>query len=201
MSALPGPLARVIEELRKLPGIGPKSAQRLALHLVRRPPDEIAALATAVDALREGIRPCSVCHQITDVDPCAICANPLRERDIICVVEQPTDLLAVEDTGEYRGLYHVLHGVLNPLGGVGPESLTVDSLERRLAGGDVREVILATNAGVEGEATAAYLARRLQRPELRLSRPAQGLPAGGELEFTDRLTLTRALRGRRDLDR
>ncbi len=198
--AYPGPLARLIDELRKLPGIGAKSAQRLAFHLVGRPASEIRALAGALEGLAEGLRPCSACRQITDVDPCALCADPGRDRRIICVVEHPSDALAIEESGEYRGLYHVLHGVLDPLAGVGPGELTVDALEARLAQGQVTELILATNAGVEGEATASYLARRLSRPGLRLSRPAQGMPAGGEVEFTDRLTLARALRGRRDLD-
>ena len=200
MSSFPEPIDRLIAELRKLPGIGTKSAQRLVFHLVGRPPDQIRALAEAVDALREGIRECSTCHQITDVDPCRICTDPARDGAVICVVEQPADVLAVEESGEFRGRYHVLGGALDPLAGVGPESLHVESLERRLAGGDVRELILATNAGVEGEATASFLARRMGQEGLRISRPAQGLPVGGELGYTDRLTLARALRGRHAVD-
>jgi recombination protein RecR len=200
VSAYPGPLARVIDELRKLPGIGAKSAQRLAFHLVGRPRSDVHDLAGALVALTDSLRPCSRCHQITDVEPCALCGDAGRDRQVICVVEHPSDVLAIEGSGEYRGLYHVLHGVLDPLAGVGPEQLTIASLEGRLAGGEVGELILATNAGVEGEATASYIARRLARPGLRLTRPAQGMPAGGEVEFTDRLTLARALRGRRELD-
>ncbi len=200
MPSFPAPVARLIEELRKLPGIGSKSAQRLVFHLLSRPGAELQALASALDAVRETIHPCSTCHQLTDTDPCAICADGGRDHTLVCVVERPSDVLAVEESGEYRGLYHVLHGVLNPLSGVGPEALTIDALEERLRRGAIREVILATNAGVEGEATAAYLARRLDLPDVRLTRPAQGMPAGGELEYTDRLTLARALRGRRDLD-
>ena len=200
MTSFPEPLARLIAELRKLPGIGSKSAQRLVFHLVGRPRDQIRALAQAIDDLREGVRPCSRCHQITDVDPCRVCTDLGRDSHILCVVEQPADVLAVEDSGEYHGLYHVLGGALDPLAGIGPESLHIDSLERRLAESPVRELILATNAGVEGEATATYLARRLARDGLRVSRPAQGLPVGGELGYTDRLTLARALRGRQAID-
>jgi len=200
MPSFPAPVARLIEELRKLPGIGSKSAQRLVFHLIARPGDQVRALAAAVADLEEGIRPCSTCHQITDEDPCAICRDPGRDTTVICVVENPSDVLAVEESGEYRGLYHVLHGVLNPLAGIGPESLTIHSLQKRLADSDVQEVILATNTGVEGEATAAYLVRSLAGSGIRCTRPAQGMPAGGELEYTDRLTLARALRGRQGLD-
>jgi recombination protein RecR len=200
MTSFPAPVARLIEELRKLPGIGGKSAQRLVFHLIARPADQVRALAAAVADLEEGIHPCSTCHQITDIDPCSICSDPGRDASILCVVESPSDVLAVEDSGEYRGLYHVLHGVLNPLAGVGPDALTISSLQQRLSDGEIHEVILATNTGVEGEATAAYLVRSLEGAEVRFTRPAQGMPAGGELEYTDRLTLARALRGRRSLD-
>ena len=200
MPSFPLPVARLIEELRKLPGIGGKSAQRLVFHLIARPADQVRALAAAVADLEEGIHPCSTCHQITDVDPCTICSDPGRDATVLCVVESPSDVLAVEESGEYRGLYHVLHGVLNPLAGIGPESLTIKSLHQRLASGEVTEVILATNTGVEGEATAAYVARSLADLQVRFTRPAQGMPAGGELEYTDRLTLARALRGRQTLD-
>jgi len=200
MPSFPEPVARIIAELRKLPGIGTKTAQRLVFHMISRPPAHIAALARAIDGLRDGVRPCSRCHQITDIDPCGICADPARDPHVICVVEQPADVLAVEESGEFRGRYHVLGGALDPLAGIGPESLHIESLERVLATGEVREVILATNAGVEGEATATYLARRLAREHLAVSRPAQGLPVGGELGYTDRLTLARALRGRHAID-
>ena len=200
MTSFPDPVARLIDEFRKLPGIGSKSAQRLVFHLIARPGDDIRSLAAAITDLEEGIRPCRTCHQITDIDPCAICIDPGRDHSVICVVERPSDVLAVEGCAEFRGLYHVLQGVLNPLAGIGPESLTIESLEQRLAPGTVHEVILATNAGVEGEATASYLARRLAAGNLRITRPAQGMPAGSELEYTDRLTLARALRGRRTMD-
>lgn len=200
MTSFPDPVARLIDEFRKLPGIGSKSAQRLVFHLIARPGDDVRSLAAAITDLEEGIRPCQTCHQITDIDPCAICIDPGRDHSVICVVERPSDVLAVEGSAEFRGLYHVLHGVLNPLAGIGPESLTIESLEQRLAPGTVHEVILATNAGVEGEATASYLARRLAAGNLRITRPAQGMPAGSELEYTDRLTLARALRGRRTMD-
>jgi len=200
MTSFPDPVARLIDEFRKLPGIGSKSAQRLVFHLIARPGDDVRSLAAAITDLEEGIRPCRTCHQITDIDPCAICIDPGRDHSVICVVERPSDVLAVEGSAEFRGLYHVLHGVLNPLAGIGPESLTIESLEQRLAPGTVHEVILATNAGVEGEATASYLARRLAAGNLRITRPAQGMPAGSELEYTDRLTLARALRGRRTMD-
>ncbi|TDI44612.1 MAG: recombination protein RecR [Acidobacteria bacterium] len=200
MTSFPDPVARLIDEFRKLPGIGSKSAQRLVFHLIARPGDDVRSLAAAITDLEEGIRPCRTCHQITDIDPCAICIDPGRDHSVICVVERPSDVLAVEGSAEFRGLYHVLQGVLNPLAGIGPESLTIESLEQRLAPGTVHEVILATNAGVEGEATASYLARRLAAGNLRITRPAQGMPAGSELEYTDRLTLARALRGRRTMD-
>lgn len=200
MPSFPEPVARAIAEFRKLPGIGHKTAQRLIFHLISRPAEQMAALARAVDGLRDGVRPCSRCHQITDVDPCRICTDPARDAGVICVVEQPADVLAVEESGEYRGRYHVLGGALDPLAGIGPEALHLEELERVLADGQVREVILATNASVEGEATATYLARRLACDNLTVSRPAQGLPVGGELGYTDRLTLARALRGRHTLD-
>jgi len=200
MTSFPGPVARLIDEFRKLPGIGSKSAQRLVFHLIARPAADVRSLAAAVADLEEGVRPCRICHQVTDLDLCTVCSDPGRDSTVICVVERPSDVLAVEESGEYRGLYHVLHGILNPLAGIGPEALTIASLEKRLAPGTVHEVILATNAGVEGEATASYLARRLARGDLRITRPAQGMPAGSELEYTDRLTLARALRGRHNLD-
>ncbi|MFQ5669671.1 MAG: recombination mediator RecR [Acidobacteriota bacterium] len=200
MADYPEPIARVIAELRKLPGIGAKTAQRLTFHLVTRPGADIGALAAAIGALEKQIRSCSRCYSITDIDPCRICSEPGREASLLCVVEQPGDVQVVEETGEYRGLYHVLHGVLDPLAGVGPETLRIEALARRVHEGGVREVILATGTSAEGEATATFLTRRLARPGLRITRPAQGMPAGGELEFTDRLTLARALRGRQPLD-
>ncbi|MFQ5766523.1 MAG: recombination mediator RecR [Acidobacteriota bacterium] len=203
MNAYPGPISRAIEELRKLPGIGRRTAQRLVLHLVAAAPGRLDRLAAALAALERDIRRCSHCHHLTDVDPCTLCTDPTREDEVICVVEQPSDLMAVEASGEYHGRYHVLHGVLDPLAGVGPDDLTVASLLQRIRREPVKEIILATNYSVEGEATAAYIVQQMQAAastDLRISRPAQGIPAGAEVEYTDRLTLARALRGRRDFN-
>lgn len=195
----PKPLARLVEELARLPGIGPKTAQRLAFHLVDAPPDRVRALAQALLEVREGIRFCSVCENITDTDPCRICTDPRRDPSLLCVVEEARDVLAMERTHEYRGVYHVLHGALSPMDGVGPDSLRIASLLARLEKGTVREVILATDPNTEGEATAMYLARLLKPLGLRVSRIAHGLPVGGDLEYADEVTLSKALEGRRAL--
>jgi recombination protein RecR len=193
------PLARLIEELHKLPGIGPKSAQRLAYHLLRTPREEAQALAEAIVDVRERIRLCSVCQNTTDVDPCQTCADPSRDRSLICVVEEPLDVLAIERTRTYRGLYHVLHGSLSPIDGVGPEQLKVRELLARLRDGSVKEVIMATNPNLEGEATSMYVGRLLQPLGIRVTRLARGLPVGGDLEYADDLTLTRALENRQEV--
>lgn len=192
-------MTRLIEELRKLPGIGAKSAQRLAFHILRSPAAEAEALADAVRELKVRLRLCSICNNITDIDPCVYCASPTRSRRIICVVEEPGNIAVVEKTRSYNGLYHVLHGTLSPLHGVGPEDLRTDSLMDRIKQGEVEEVILATNPTVEGEATAGYLAGLLRSASLRITRIATGVPAGSDIEFADEVTMTRAMEGRREV--
>ena len=198
MSSLAPPLERVIAELSKLPGIGRKTAQRLVFHLLKAPAEEIAALARSLDGLREGIRACSVCFNLAADDLCPICSDPRRDRSLVCVVEDPANVSGVERTGAFRGVYHVLGGSLAPLKDVGPEDLRIRELLARVGSGEMREVVLATNPDVEGEATAVYLSRLLKPLGMHVTRLAQGLPAGADLEFTDDLTLKRAIEGRRD---
>ncbi|MGQ9572495.1 MAG: recombination mediator RecR [Dehalococcoidia bacterium] len=193
------PVAKLIEEFHKLPGIGPKSAQRLTYYLLRAPEEDARALAQAILEMKEKITFCSVCQNVTDRDPCLICADPERDISLICVVEEPLDILALERTRSYNGLYHVLHGVISPMDGVGPEHLKVEELLERLKGGSVREVILATNPNLEGEATAMYLNRLLHPLGVRVTRLARGLPSGADLEYADDITLTRALEGRQEM--
>ncbi len=199
MPATGGPIARLVQQLAKLPGIGEKTAARLAFHILRAPPEDAAALAAALSDLRKQVTMCSTCCDFTEVDPCALCANARRDESLICVVAQPQDVVAIERTGGYRGRYHVLHGVLSPLDGVGPDDLRVAELVKRAGGGEVKEVIVATNPSIEGEATAAYLAKLLRPLGVRASRIATGVPIGGELEYADRLTLARAIDGRREI--
>lgn len=193
------PIARLIEELAKLPGIGPKTASRLAYHLLRSPREEALALAQAIVEVKERVRLCSRCFNLTDVDPCPICSDPTREQQTICVVEDPLDVLALERTGAYHGVYHVLHGVISPVDGIGPERLRIRELVQRVRDGRPNEVILALNPNIEGDATAMYLARQLIPLGVTVTRPASGLPAGGDLEYADEVTLGRALAGRRAL--
>lgn len=194
------PIARLIDELTRLPGIGPKTAQRLAFHVVRMGGDQVRRLAQALVDAREQTRLCSVCFNFTDTDPCRLCqAESGRDRTVICVVEEPKDVMAMERTRAFRGLYHVLHGAISPMDGVGPEALKVEELMGRLREGQVQEVVLATDPNVEGEATAMYLARRIKPMGLRVSRMAHGMPVGSDLEYIDELTLARALEGRREL--
>lgn len=195
-SPFPGSVARLIAELGRLPGIGPRSAQRLAYHLLHRDIEDVRSLAETLIQAREGIRRCSVCQTLADVDPCPICANPSRDQTVILVVEEPKDVIAVERTAEFRGLYHVLGGAIAPVEGIGPEQLRLRELLTRVRTGPVQEVILATGPDVEGEATALYLSRLLQQPDLKITRIARGLPVGGDLEFVDEVTLIRALEGR-----
>jgi recombination protein RecR len=195
----PEPFARLIEALQRLPGIGPKTAQRLTFFLLKRPIAEIRELSEALLAVKERIVHCRVCFNVTDEDPCRICADPARDDRVLCVVEEPNDLLAMERTGEYRGRYHVLLGALSPLDGIGPEDLKVRELLARLEAGETTEVILATNPNVEGEATAIYLAKLLRPLGLRVTRIARGLPVGGDLEYADQVTLSKALEGRREI--
>jgi len=190
------PVSRLIEELGKLPGIGPKSAARLAYYLLRVPEAEAKALAEAIVAVKEKTVLCSCCQNITDSDPCAVCTNEERQHNMICVVREPLDILALERTGRYNGLYHVLHGVLSPMDGIGPEDIKIRELLKRIDTGSVEEVILATNPNLEGEATAMYIHRLLSPLGIRVTRLARGLPVGGDLEYADEVTLTHALESR-----
>ncbi|MFH1485147.1 MAG: recombination mediator RecR [Chloroflexota bacterium] len=192
------PVARLIEEFHKLPGIGPKSAQRLTYYLLRMPEAQARALAEAIQAVKERVILCSVCQNITDVDPCAICDGQERDKTKICVVEEPLDIMALERTRAYNGLYHVLHGVISPMDGIGPEELKIGELLARLKNGEVQEVILATNPNLEGEATAMYLQRLMGPLGIQLTRLARGLSVGGDLEYADEITLARALEGRQE---
>ena len=191
-----GPVARLIDELHKLPGVGPKSAQRLAYYLIRMPADEARGLAEAIVAVKDRIVLCGRCFDITEADPCPICADAGRDRSRICVVEEPLDVRALERTGSFEGLYHVLHGVISPINGIGPDDLRIRQLLERLRSGEVEEIVVATNPNVEGEATALYLQRLLADVGVRITRPARGLPVGGDLEYADEVTLGRAMSGR-----
>jgi recombination protein RecR len=196
---MPKALDDLIEALTSLPGIGRKSAARLAFHILKRPPQEASDLAARIVTAREKLRPCNNCGNLAEADLCDICANPVRDRSIICVVEESSDVAAIEATNDYRGFYHVLGGALSPLDGVGPEELNLDSLSGRISSGAVREVIIATNPSTEGEATASYIMSLLRDSGVKMSRIARGLPAGGSLEFADRTTLARALENRTTL--
>ena len=199
MSALPTPLAHLIQELVKLPGIGEKTATRLAFHLLRTERRDVELLANALLEMRDGTRLCGVCFGLTVDETCALCEDPQRDATVICVVERPPDLIALERSGQFHGRYHVLHGRLAPLDGVGPEDLRITELLRRLQDGTVREVLLATNPTVEGEATALYLSRLIKPLGVRVTRIAHGLPMGADVEYADTLTLGKALEGRRDM--
>lgn len=189
-------LSQLISQLARLPGIGRKTAQRLAFHILRVPRDEALALSQAIVAVRERIRTCGECGNFSEEEICEVCRDPARDPGLLCIVEQPTDLLALEGTGEFRGLYHVLHGALSPLEGSRPESLRIDRLVETIRRRSVREVIIATNPTVEGDATAFYIARVLRPTGVRVSRIARGIPVGGDLEFSDQVTLARAITGR-----
>lgn len=195
----PGPVTRLIEAFAQLPGIGPKSASRLTFYLLRRPAEQAETLADALRDLKQKIVFCSVCYNITEASPCAVCSDQGRDRSIVCVVEEPLDVVAIDRTGEYRGLYHVLHGAISPVDGIGPDELRVNELLARIRANPVQEVLLATNPNLEGEATAMYLARLLQPLGVRVTRLARGLPVGGDLEYADAVTLGRALEGRREM--
>ena len=198
-SAAPS-LARLIQELNKLPGIGPKSAQRLAYFIIRLPEEEAFDLAAAITAVKQTIMFCGQCQNLTDASPCSICASSQRNREQLCVVEEPLDVLALERTHCYRGLYHVLHGVLSPLNGVGPDQIKLRELFARLSDGAVKEVVIATNPTLEGEATAMYISRHLAGGNVKVTHLARGLPVGGSLEYTDELTLSRAFQGRQAVE-
>ena len=203
MAGLIAPVARLIEEFSKLPGVGTKTAQRLTYHVLRGSTDDARGLAAALVAIKEQVAYCSTCCNITEtgVDPCDICADPRREAGRICVVEEPLDVLAIERTGEFRGRYHVLHGAISPIDGIGPERLRIRELIARVGDGGVEEVILATNPNLEGEATAMYLADMLAPHVAEVTRIARGLPVGGDLEYADDVTLIRSLQGRRLVER
>ena len=199
MSRYAEPMARLIEELKKLPGVGTKSAQRFAFHILRATDDDAAALAEAVRGLKASLRLCSVCNNVTDIDPCAYCASPTRNQRLVCVVEEPTSIESVERTRGFQGVYHVLHGTLSPLHGVGPEQLRAATLVSRVERGEVDEVILATSPTLEGEATANWLAAALRSFPVRITRIATGVPAGSDIEYADEVTMARALEGRREV--
>ena len=196
--ALPDPLSRLIEELQKLPGIGPKGAQRLAFHILKTPREQADRLADAVRDVKERVTYCSVCNNITDADPCAFCSNGDRNQHVICVVEEPQNVTAIERTREFKGVYHVLMGALSPLQGIGPDDLKIKGLLSRVREG-VTEIILATNPNVEGEATAIYLARLLKPLGVRVTRIAMGVPVGSDLDYADEVTMHKALEGRREV--
>jgi recombination protein RecR len=196
--AIPASVTRLIDELSRLPGVGPKTAARLTYYLLRAPEENSLALAEALRDLRATTRYCSTCFNITETDPCAICADQRRDQTLICVVEEPLDVIALDRAGNYAGVFHVLHGAINPMEGIGPDELKIQELVKRVETSPVHEVIMATNVGLEGDATAMYIQRRLQG-RVRLTRLARGLPVGGDLEYADSVTLAGALEGRREM--
>jgi recombination protein RecR len=199
MSKFAEPMSRLIDELKKLPGIGAKSAQRLAFHILRSSDEDAEALATAVRDVKANLRLCSICNNITDVDPCVYCTSATRNQRLVCVVEEPTNIAAIDKTKHYNGVFHVLHGAISPLQGIGPEQLRIPNLLTRVESGTVDEVILATNPTVEGEATAVYLSQQLRRAGVKVTRIAMGIPVGSDIEYTDEITMLKAMEGRREL--
>ncbi|MBC7084378.1 MAG: recombination mediator RecR [Bacillota bacterium] len=199
MARYAAPLAKLIDQFTRLPGIGPKTAQRLAFHILKTPREDVARLAEALLEAKDRMLHCSVCGNITESDPCQICSETARDRSVIAVVEEPKDVMALERTGEFRGLYHVLGGAISPVDGVGPDDIRTRELLERLKDGTVKEVILATDPNIEGEATAMYIARLIKPLGIKVTRIAHGLPVGGDLEYADEVTLTRALEGRREM--
>jgi len=192
-------MTRLIEELKKLPGVGSKSAQRLAFHILRTDEADAQGLADAIRDVKAKLHLCSTCNNITDVDPCVYCSSATRNQRLVCVVEEPTNIASIEKTRNYNGVYHVLHGSISPLHGVGPEHLRLSNLTRRIDSGEVDEVIVATNPTVEGEATAVYIFKLIKRPGLKVTRIATGIPAGSDIEYADEVTMTKAIEGRREL--
>ncbi|NLX77314.1 MAG: recombination protein RecR [Clostridiaceae bacterium] len=199
MSMYAAPVAKLIDEFEKLPGIGHKTAQRLAFYILNMPEDKAIEFANAIIDAKKKIHYCSVCGDLTDTDPCRVCSSQNRDRSVICVVESPRDVIAMERIREFKGLYHVLHGVISPLEGIGPEDINMKSLIKRIGEGETREVILATNPDVEGEATAMYLAKLIKPMGIKTTRIAHGLPVGGDLEYADEVTLAKSLEGRREI--
>ena len=199
MSKFAEPMARLIEELKKLPGVGGKSAQRLAFHILRSSAEDADDLSAAIRNLKEKLHLCSVCSNITDVDPCSYCTSATRNQRMVCVVEEPTNIASIEKARFYNGVYHVLHGAISPLHGVGPEHLRIPSLMRRIESGSLDEVIIATNPTIEGEATAVHLTGLLKRPGVKITRIATGIPAGSDIEYADEVTMLKAMEGRREL--
>jgi len=199
LSLYPAPVARLIEQFAKLPGIGSKTAQRLAFFVLNMPEAEARGLARAIVEAKQKTKYCSICGNLTDVDPCFICNNPNRDNTLICVVEEPRDVVAMEKTREFKGVYHVLHGAISPMEGIGPEDINIKDLLKRLSQNDVKEVIVATNPNVEGEATAMYISKLIKPLGVKVTRIAHGIPVGGDLEYADEVTLTKALEGRREM--
>jgi recombination protein RecR len=193
------PMALLIDELKKLPGVGGKSAQRLAFHILRSSAEDADALASAIRNLKEKLHLCSICSNITDVDPCSYCTSATRNQRLVCVVEEPTNIASIEKARFYNGVYHVLHGAISPLHGVGPEHLRIPSLMKRIESGSLDEVIIATNPTIEGEATAVHLTGLLKRPGVKITRIATGIPAGSDIEYADEVTMLKAMEGRREL--
>jgi recombination protein RecR len=192
-------MARLIEELKKLPGVGSKTAQRFAFYILRSSEEDAQLLADAIHEVKASLRLCSVCNNITDVDPCTYCTNPTRNQRLVCVVEEPTNIQSIEKTRHYNGVYHVLHGALSPLHGVGPDQLRISNLIRRVESGDIDELIIATNPTVEGEATATYLSKLLKSSTVKVTRIATGVPVGSDIEYADEVTMQKAMEGRREL--
>lgn len=199
MSKFAEPMARLIDELKKLPGIGGKTAQRLAFHILRASNEDADLLADAIREVKANLHLCSICSNITDVDPCVYCGSATRNQRLVCVVEEPTNIAAIEKTRSYNGVYHVLHGALSPLHGIGPEHLRLAGLAQRVERGEVDELIIATNPTVEGEATAVYIQRMLKNSPVKMTRIATGIPAGSDIEYADEVTMAKALEGRREL--
>lgn len=199
MNFYPMPVVRLIEEFSKLPGIGSKTAQRLAFYVLKMPDNEVRNFAQVLVDAKRKITYCTICGNLTDVNPCYICKNEERDKSIICVIEQPKDVIAMEKTREYKGLYHVLHGAISPLDGIGPDDIKLKELIKRLGAGEIKEVIMATNPNVEGEATAMYISKLIKPMGIKVTRIAHGVPVGGDIEYADEVTLTKAMEGRREI--